>query len=98
MEENKQEIKINPAEIDDDVLKLFEQDKVRQILNDPKLFNRAMLSAFAELLSEFKKLNQQQETLLNIITTLSNDKLQDFFCEVSKNYSKDTSKTDKIKK
>ncbi len=87
-----EEIKVEKAEIDNDVLKTIEKDKVQKLLDDPKLFNRAMLNAYAELLSEFKKLNEYQDTLLNIITTLSNDKLQEFFSEVSNNCKKSAKK------
>ena len=51
-----------------------------------------MLNAYAELLMEFKKLNEFQDNLLNIISMLSNEKLQEFFYGVKENYTKEEKK------
>lgn len=80
-------IKVKSAEIDNGILALFQQENTQKIINDQKLFNRAMLNAFAELLAEFKKLNECQENLSNIISMLFSDKIQEFLFEVKKNYN-----------
>jgi hypothetical protein len=91
--ENKQpEVKI--AEIDNDVLELLQKDKIDKILGDQKLFNRAMLNAYAELLSEFKKLNEYQDNLLGIVSMLSNEKLQEFFYGVKENYNNEVKRVE----
>lgn len=93
--ENK-EIKFNMAEIDQDVLEVIQKNDVEKILNDDKLYNRALLNAFAELLSEMKKLSQVQEELLTVISMLSNEKLQEFFYGVKENYEEAVKEQAKI--
>lgn len=83
----KKKIKTTSAEIDEEILALFQQENTKKIINDQKLFNRAILNAFAELLAEFKKLNECQENLLTTVSMLSSEKLQEFFYEVKKNYN-----------
>ena len=85
----KQQPKIKVAEIDNEALEILQTKSIEKALSDPKLFNRTMLNAYAELLMEFKKLNEFQDNLLNIISMLSNEKLQEFFYGVKENYTKE---------
>jgi hypothetical protein len=83
---NKKKPEFKMADIDLDVLETIQKQEIEKVLSDDKLFNRALLSAFAELLSEMKKLSQAQDDLLSIISMLSNEKLQDFFYGVKEAY------------
>jgi hypothetical protein len=82
----KKKPELKMADIDLDVLETIQKQEIEKVLSDDKLFNRALLSAFAELLSEMKKLSQAQDDLLNTISILSNEKLQAFFYGVKENY------------
>ena len=82
----KKKPELKMADIDLDVLETIQKQEIEKVLSDDKLFNRALLSAFAELLSEMKKLSQAQDDLLSIISMLSNEKLQDFFYGVQEVY------------
>lgn len=72
-------------EIDKDVLETMAKESLSKITNNPVLMKRALLNAMAEMLSEFKHLNQSHEEFVNILTILSNEKIQEFFYEVKKN-------------
>ena len=97
----KNKIETKMAEIDDKVLEIMQKEKIEKALGDPKLFNRVLLNAFAELLVEFKKTNEYQDNLLNIISMLSNEKLQKFFYGVKENFGKEETRVklaNKLKK
>jgi len=93
--------KIKIEEIDNEILEIMQKEKVEKMLGNEKLFNRAMLNGYAELLTEFRKLNECQDNLLNIISMLSNEKLQSFFYGVKENYIKEENRVElanKLKK
>lgn len=92
---NKKKPEFKMADIDLDVLETIQKQEIEKVLSDDKLFNRALLSAFAELLSEMKKLTQAQDELLSIISMLSNEKLQDFFYGVKEAYEQAKSEKEK---
>lgn len=92
---NKKKPEFKMADIDLDVLETIQKQEIEKVLSDDKLFNRALLSAFAELLSEMKKLTQAQDELLSIISMLSNEKLQDFFYGVQEAYEQAKSEKEK---
>lgn len=92
---NKKKPEFKMADIDLDVLETIQKQEIEKVLSDDKLFNRALLSAFAELLSEMKKLSQAQDDLLSIISMLSNEKLQDFFYGVKEAYEQAKSEKEK---
>lgn len=79
---------INYADIDKEVLEIISQEKVEKLLSDEKLFNRAMLNAYAEMLSELKKVKDLQEQFVQVITILSSSKLKDFFTNAKEKLDK----------
>lgn len=71
--------------IDEEVLDLLPSENVLKALESDIEMKRVVLNCFCELLSLYKKQNQELEALEQTITIASTQKVVDFFSKVKEN-------------
>lgn len=85
IKEEKKDIEIKSAGIDEDVLEITVKENVLKATEDDKQMNRVMLNCLCEMLSQFKQMNKAFDEFSNILSICGADKLQDFFKKLKKN-------------
>lgn len=83
--EEKKRIDIQDAGIDADVLEDITKEDITKVINDPQLLNRAILNAFAECLSEMKKVAKCVEHFQEVVSLCAQEKLLDYFGKLNDN-------------
>lgn len=89
MEENKQntelkenKVNVTGGKIDKETLDIMSQEDILTAISDQKEANRLILNCFMEFLGELHGLRTDLDSLLQVVSVCSKDKILDFFKQV----------------